>query len=202
MTTMTRNVAVLGATGKLGSALSRAIQADPALNLTRVARRAPENQEGSRFLSADVGDIDALEHVLTGQHAVICAIPGSDLPRIAENLVTVMDRLGIKRLIFTGAVGIYNEISAPDGIRHNVAHEPKQVPNRDAVGIVEASDLDYTILRPGFLRDGDADDVVLTPKGAPVARYHTTIPSVVGFVMNLLKDETTHLHESIAITRK
>mgnify|MGYP007128042995 FL=1 len=36
----------------------------------------------------------------------------------------------------------------------NVRNNPDQIPNRKAADIVENSGLDYTVLRPGYLRDG------------------------------------------------
>lgn len=91
---------------------------------------------------------------------VYCAISGDALPKIAGNIVAAISESSVKRLIFMGAVGIYNEI--PDEIdgEDNLDHEPAQIPNRQAVDIVEASSLNYTVLRPGYLREGAEDDSV------------------------------------------
>ena len=93
---------------------------------------------------------------------VYCAISGDALPKIARNIVAVMSESCVKRLIFMGAVGIYNEI--PDEIdgEDNLDREPAQIPNRQAVDIVEASSLNYTVLRPGYLSEGAEDDFVLS----------------------------------------
>lgn len=74
-----------------------------------------------------------------------------------------------------GAAGIYNEI--PDEIdgEDNLDNEPAQIPNRKAVDVVEASGLNYTVLRPGYLGEGDADDFVLTMKGEAAKGYTTPI---------------------------
>ena len=45
-------------------------------------------------------------------------------------------------------------------------NEPAQIPNRKAVDVVEASELNDTILRPGYLGEGGEDDFVLTVKGS------------------------------------
>ena len=73
------------------------------------------------------------------------------------------------------AAGIYNEI--PDEIdgEDNLDNEPAQIPNRKAVDVVEASGLNYTVLRPGYLGEGDADDFVLTMKGEAAKGYTTPI---------------------------
>lgn len=104
-----------------------------------------------------------------------CAISGEALPPIAENIIAVMTESGVNRLIFMGAAGIYNEI--PDEIdgEDNLDNEPAQIPNRKAVDVVEASGLNYTVLRPGYLGEGDADDFVLTMKGEAAKGYTTPI---------------------------
>ena len=39
-----------------------------------------------------------------------------------------------------------------------------QVPNREAVDVIEASGLNYTVLCPGYLKDGDENDMYLPEK--------------------------------------
>ena len=100
-----------------------------------------------------------------------------------------------------GAVGIYDEIPVDMDDKDNVRNNPDQVPNREAADIVEASDLDYTVLRPGYLRDGDAGDFVLTFKGEQAKGYISTIPSVVELATRLIKDDSLYAGQSVSITR-
>ncbi|MGN0268129.1 MAG: NAD(P)H-binding protein, partial [Lachnospiraceae bacterium] len=67
--------------------------------------------------------------------------------------------------------------------------------------IVEASNLNYTVLRPGYLRDGNADDYVLTMKGESAKGYISTIPSVVEFVKKLIADISLYSCQSVSITK-
>lgn len=107
----------------------------------------------------------------------------------------------MSRLIFMGAVGIYNELPEGNGAEYNVDNEPPQVPNRQAVDVIEASDLNYTVLRPGFLQDGSEDDYMLTVKGEAAKGYVTTIPSVVKLAAHLIHDDTLYSRESVSITK-
>ena len=79
--------------------------------------------------------------------------------------------------------------------------EPAQIPNRQAVDIVEASSLNYTVLRPGYLREGAEDDFVLSVKGEPAKGYVTTIPSLVKLALQLMEEDTLYSRESVSITR-
>ena len=107
----------------------------------------------------------------------------------------------MKRLIFMGAVGIYNEIPDEMDGEDNLDNEPAQLPNRQAVDIVEASDLNYTVLRPGYLKEGEENDFVLSVKGEPAKGYITTIPSLVKLAVQLISDENLYARESVSITR-
>ena len=112
-----------------------------------------------------------------------------------------MRKTGVRRLIFMGAVGIYDEIPADMDDEDNVKNNPDQIPNRQAADIVEDSGLDYTILRPGYLRDGDKNDYTLTFKGEQAKGYVSTIPSVVGLAVRLIHDDTLYVCQSVSITR-
>lgn len=112
-----------------------------------------------------------------------------------------MKKAGLRRIIFMGAVGIYDEIPADMDDEDNVRNNPDQIPNRKAADIVENSGLDYTVLRPGYLRDGDKDDFTLTFKGEQAKGYVSTIPSVVGLAVRLIHDDTLYVRQSVSITR-
>ena len=48
-----------------------------------------------------------------------------------------MKKAGLRRIIFMGAVGIYDEIPADMDDEDNVRNNPDQIPNRKAADIVE-----------------------------------------------------------------
>jgi nucleoside-diphosphate-sugar epimerase len=69
------------------------------------------------------------------------------MKRAAKALVDAMHEAGVKRLIFVSSMGIYGEVP---GERYRSVLDPY----RGSAAVIEASDLDYTILCPGwFTRD-------------------------------------------------
>lgn len=197
-------ILLLGATGTFGSVLAEKLLTDTDYSLTLFARHADRTRiKDPRVtpVNGDAAQLEDLRKVLPGHDVVYSAISGSQLPLIAKNLVTVMSEFSVSRLIFMGAVGIYNEIPTHIGGQYNVDNEPPQVPNRQAVDVIEASNLNYTILRPGFLRSGDENDYVLTIKGEPAKGYVTTIPSVIKLAVQVISDNTLYSRESVSITR-
>lgn len=199
-----RKITILGATGTFGKALVKKLSDDKSLHLTLVSRHATAHYTENgycRVIDCDATDIEDLQQAIAGCDAVYCAISGNDLPVVASNVVAAMEKENVRRLIFMGAVGIYNEIPADMNDEDNARNNPDQIPNREAVEIVENSGLDYTVLRPGYLQEGDKDDFVLTFKGEQAKGYVSTIPSVVELAERLLNDENLYLRQSVSITK-
>lgn len=142
-----------------------------------------------------------MKNALQGQDVVYCAISGSSLPKIAKNLVIAMNECNIKRIIFMGAVGIYNEIPDEIGKEDNLNNEPEQIPNRQAVDVIEASNLNYIIICPGYLQEGDENDFVITVKGEQAKGNITTIPSLVKLATQIILDKDLFVRENISITK-
>ena len=198
------NILVLGATGTFGTALTEKLLKHTNDTITLFARHASEKYSASEHtavIDGDALDLDDLKNAVKNQDMVYCAISGGDLPKVAENIVQAMTEANVKRLIFMGAVGIYNEIPEDIDPEDNVDNNPDQVPNRQAVDVVEASALNYTVLRPGYLQDGDENDYTLTVKGEAAKGYITTIPSIANLAVKLIYDSSLYPRESVSITK-
>lgn len=199
-----KHILLLGATGTAGSAMTEKLLSDTDYHVTLFARHAGDKFSDSlrtTVVNGDAENIEDLKMVMQGQDVVYCAISGEALPQIAENIVAAMGECDVKRLIFMGAVGIYNEIPDEMDGEDNLDNEPAQLPNRQAVDIVEASNLNYTVLRPGYLKEREENDFVLSVKGEPAKGYITTIPSLVKLAVQLISDENLYIRESVSITR-
>ena len=79
---------------------------------------------------------------MRGQDVVYANLAG-DMARQARVIVDAMHAAGLKRLIFISSMGIYREV--PGETYRSVLD-----PYRDFAALIEQSDLDYTILRPGW----------------------------------------------------
>lgn len=198
------NILVLGATGTFGTALTEKLSKYTDDKITLFARHASKKYSASEHITVMDGDAlnpDDLKNAVRNQDVVYCVISGGDLPKVAENIVETMEQENVNRLIFMGAVGIYNEIPNDIDPQDNVENNPDQVPNRQAVDVVEASAFNYTVLRPGYLQDGDEDDYTLTVKGEAAKGYITTIPSIANLAVQLIYDSSLYSRESVSITK-
>lgn len=199
-----KRVLLLGATGTAGSAITKRLLLETDYHITLFARHASKIfSDNSRVtvIDGNASNKEELQEAMQGQDVIYSAISGIQLPEIAENIVETMDELRIKQLIFMGAIGIYNEIPNEIDGKDNVDNESAQVPNRQAVDVVESSDLNYTILRPGYLRSREENDFVLTIKGQSAKGYITTIPSITKLAVQLISDESLYSRESVSVTK-
>jgi uncharacterized protein YbjT (DUF2867 family) len=105
-----------------------------------------------------------------------------------------MEKTGLKRLIFISAMGIYDEIP---GERHGSILEPYCKSAR----IIEASMLDYTILRPAWLNDLAEIDYGTTRKGEPFKNASKVVSrkSVADLVVKLAMTPGLEIGSSLGV---
>ena len=194
-------VLIIGATGTLGSAATQTILSQTDDQLTLFARSAGRikvtDPAREQVISGDVTNASDLDKAMAGQDAVFPALSG-DLPTFAKDIVAAMDRNHVSRLVFIASMGIYNEIPASVGSSGNLNQNPVLQPYRDAADIVEASDLNYTIVRPGWFTGGPVNYQV-THKGEPFGGHDVSVSSIAAVVQQLVDDDSLYSKESIGL---
>ena len=193
------NIAIIGATGNFGRLFSAKLLANPNYHLTVISKSAGNIFEDSFRVTAktlDATNQKDLKNALEGADIVYCAVSGPDQAAIARNLVEINP----KRLIYMTVVGIYNELEG-EGAEFNLENEKEQIPNRNAADLIEKSDLDYSILRCGYLINGEEDDYTITKKGETPKGYVSTFESVEKVALEIIEKPELYLKESISVTR-
>lgn len=196
---MMKNVLILGATGTLGSAVRQKFLKNTDYHLTLFARSAnqidPHPQEN--IIAGNVMNAADLDKAMINQDAVFVALRGP-LGVYAEQIIAAMNRNHVSRLIFITSMGIYNEIPNSIGTANNLEHKPALIPYRQAADAIEASDLNYTIFRPGWFMRGPIN-YVITQKGQPFGGQYATISSIADLVLRLVKDDRLYSRNSVGI---
>jgi uncharacterized protein YbjT (DUF2867 family) len=146
-------------------------------------------------IEGDVLDMKTLKAAMVGQDVVYANLSGP-LEKMAKNIVQAMKATGVKRLIFISSMGIYDEIF---GERYGRVGDPQ----RKAATVIEASDLDYTILRPAWLNDKDEIAYETTQNGRlfkaadkPVSRK-----SVADLVVKLATTPGLEVRHSLGVNK-
>ena len=201
---MMTNVLIIGATGSIGRVARQLFLEKTQDKLTLFSRRPnrlePIDSTRETIFSGDVMKASDLDKAISGQDVVFASLSG-DLARMAQAIVESMKRVGVKRLIFITSMGIYNEIPASVGSSGNLRTNPVLQTYRAAADIIEASDLDYTIIRPGWFDSRNDTDYEITLKGEPFGGHDVSRKSIADLVVRLADDPTLYARESVGINR-
>lgn len=196
------NVLIIGATGTIGRAVRQTLLNETADKLTLFARSASRLNVSDRetIVAGDVTKDADLDKPMQNQDAVFVALSGP-LDQFAKKIVAAMDRNNVSRLLFITSMGIYNEIPASVGSNGNLSSNGVLRPYREAADVIEASDLNYTVIRPGWFTNGPVD-YEITRKGEPFGGHDVSISSIADFVKKAIADETYYSHDSVGLNTK
>ncbi len=194
---MTR-ILILGANGQLArhttDTLLGTTDAALTLYLRRASRLKNSNPARVRIVEGDVTDAQALATAMTGQDVVYANLAG-DMKRQAEAIIDAMHATGLRRLVFISSMGIYAEVP---GDRYRSVLDPY----RDSAAAIEASDLDWTILRPGWFTQDRAIDYQLTRKGEPFKGHDVSLNSLSDLIVKLCTTHGLHVRESLGVSSR
>jgi uncharacterized protein YbjT (DUF2867 family) len=187
---------ILGANGQLARNTTRVLLRDTDARLTLYLRSASrlKNLDPSRvrIVEGDVTDRQALSAAMASHDLVYANLAG-DMKRQAESIVEAMHGSGLKRLIFISSMGIYGEVP---GERYRSVLDPY----RDSAAVIEASDLDYTILRPGWFTHDDEVRWRLTQKGEPFRGREVSLDSLSDLIAKLATTPGMEIRHSIGVS--
>ncbi|MDP2240414.1 MAG: SDR family oxidoreductase [Burkholderiales bacterium] len=161
------NILIVGATRGIGrQLLEQALASGHTVTaLVRDSRRLAVTHQQLRVVKGDILDPESVALATGGQDAVCCTI-GVKVPWIrvtlfsdgTRNLLQAMNKTGVRRLICVTGIGagdsrghggfLYDRIFYPLLLRPIYADKDRQE------SLIRASDVDWTIVRPGFLTNG------------------------------------------------
>lgn len=201
---MMKKIVIIGATGSIGRVARQLFLEKTNDELTLFSRRPdrlkPIDSTREGAVSGDVMNASDLDKVISGQDVVFASLTGN-LGKMAKAIVESMKRVGVNRLIFITSMGIYNEIPASVGSSGNLRSNPVLQTYRDAADVIEASNLDYTIIRPGWFDSSNDTDYDITVKGEPFGGHDVSRKSIADLVVRLAADPTLYVRESVGINR-
>ena len=198
-----KNVLVIGASSQIAQWADKALAKNPDINLTLFLRhpnKLSADLQQERQIVGDATDLDDVRNAVKGMDIVYASLAG-EVKKAAETIVKAMDLEGVKRLIWTSSLGIYNEIPGEFGRWNQQVLGGYYHRYRLAADVVEGSDLDYTIIRPAWLTNLDEVDYETTTRDEPFKGTEVSRRSVVAFVVSLIKDPTKAVRDSIAVDK-
>lgn len=185
---MATKILVIGASGQISKHVIEFLKDDKRYELTLLSRNtsglaalAPQAQ----VIQGSALDVDILDAAIKGQDIVFVNVEGP-MNEFADLTVKSMDKNHVKRLIFTTSLGIYQELPGKFGEWNQTLIGKDLVRYRQAADIIEASDLDYTVLRPSWLTDNDEIDYDTTQKGEPFVGTEVSRKAVAAYIRDII----------------
>jgi uncharacterized protein YbjT (DUF2867 family) len=198
---MSKRILIIGATGSIGSKLRKTLLTKTDYKLTLFstsANRIQINPNREVVIAGNVLNKNDLLRAIQNQDVVFAALSGS-LGSMARSIVDVMEKSSTRRLIFISSMGIYNEIPRSIG-GGNLNENSMLRPYREAADVIEASTLDYTIIRPGWFDEG-SDNYEVTRKGQPFKGHDVSRQAIANLVLKLIQQDGLGVRESLGINR-
>jgi uncharacterized protein YbjT (DUF2867 family) len=190
-------VLILGANGSIAREATKLFlneaDAELTLYLRDPLRLGSTDSDRARVVQGDVLDAAALTLAVAGQDVVYAGFAG-DLERMAASIVKAMRETGVRRLIFISSMGIYDEVP---GQHYSSVLDPY----RKAAAVIEASELDYTILRPAWFTNADEVDYETTQKGEPFMGSVVSRKSVAALVVKLAMSPELEVRHSLGVSK-
>lgn len=200
-----KNVLVIGANSRIAQWADKMLLDDENINLTMFVRnksKLASDLQDKNVIVGDATNLSDLEAAIKGQDIVYASLAG-DVVDEAKKIVTVMDKLRVKKLIWTSSLGIYDEVPGKFGELNTRALPGYLQTYRKAADVISDSDLDYTIIRPAWLTDNDEVDYETTSynndedfKGTEVSRK-----SVAAYVVDLINNPEKDNRDSIGVDK-
>jgi uncharacterized protein YbjT (DUF2867 family) len=159
------------------------------LFLRNKGRLKNKDVSGCRILEGNVLDLNQLKDAIKGQYIVYANLAG-DLEAMAKNIVKVMDENGVKKLIFISSIGIYD-----------VPLISVLKPYRNAADVIEASGLEYTILRPAWFTNDDEVDYETTRKGEPERGSVISQKSLATLIAKIIESPKGFIRENLGVNK-
>lgn len=163
----------------------------------KLGRDIPAN---ARVIEGDVHDAAKLNEAVAGQDVVYANLAG-DVDAQAEAIITAMQSAGVRKLIFCTTLGIYDEVPGKFGEWNNREIGEYFPPYRKAADVIEASGLDYAVLRPAWLTDADEVDYEITERNEPFKGTEVARKSVAGLVVELIQAPGAFGNRNIGVNK-
>ena len=191
-------ILVIGAAGKTGQAIVKQAVAAGHSVTALVHEAKGFDGSGVSVVEGDVLDAAVVAGAVAGQDAVLDALGGhtpwketSLDSSAARNIITAMKAHGVKRLLVVSAIGVggtkdlvpswYEHLILPTLLRGAMKDKEKMEP------LVEASGLEWTLVRPGHLVEGEATGQVhLFEEGSGETAHKITRADVAAFMLDAL----------------
>lgn len=200
-----KNLLILGASGQIARWVVETLAGAPGISQTLLLRD-PKKLTGqepanAKVVIGNVLDKKLLRDAMAGQDIVYANLIGDDLDRQAQAVIAAMQAAGVKRLVFVLSLGIYDEVPGRFGEWNRALIGEDLKPYRRAADAIEASGLDYTLLRPAWLTDEDEVDYEITARDESFRGTVVSRRSVGDLIAKIIANPELHVGGNLGVSK-
>nr|WP_295869521.1 NAD(P)H-binding protein [uncultured Chitinophaga sp.] len=196
-------VLVLGATGAIAQHVIHFLEKEEHITLTLFVRNRKKLKHppaAAAIIEGDVLDHSALDKAIKDQDIVYANLAGP-MEKFAKAIILSMKANSVQRLIFVTSLGIYHEIPGKFGVWNEKMIGEDLVRYRQAADAIEASALEYTIVRPSWLTDKNENDYETTQKGEPFTGTEVSRKAVAAYITEIIKHPAKDVRASVGVNK-
>ena len=197
-------IMILGAAGEIGRMVTANLLEQTDFDLTLyghnvTSRLASISDSRVKLVDGTFEDTATIQANLSDVDAVYLNFVAED--PIIKSLLKIMEEAGVKRFILASVPDLYEEVTGNFQKWYRAGMgKIWQSKLRTAADLVEASDLDYVILRITWLYNQAGNTAVhVTRKGEPFTEAQVTRQAVSQFVTDLLTGKADYHRESLGV---
>lgn len=199
-----KNVLVLGASGQIAQWVIEMLANEPNLTQTLLVRDAKklgtDLPANAKVIEADVLNLEQLKQAVQGQDIVYANLAG-ELEQQTKNIISAMHSAGVQRIILINSLGIYDEVKGKFGEWNQNEIGKYLGPYRKAADLLEASDLDYSILRAAWLMDEDEIDYDTTERDQDFKGTVVSRKSVAALVVKIIQTPSFASRDNLGVNK-
>lgn len=200
-----KKILILGANGQIARIVEeRLLEEQPNTELTLYLRNSNRlnHLAGDRvkIIEGDIRDYDALREAMTDQDFVFIGVVDHDEDNLlTKNVIKAMKDAGVKRVISSSVLGLYDEVPGEFGRWNNETIGAGLLTAIQADKLLEESGLDYTTLRLPWLNDRNEVKYEITHKDEEYLGVSGSRKSMADVVVRIIEDPEFVKNDSIGI---
>lgn len=199
-----KHVLVIGASGQIARWVIARLAGREDVKLTLFLRDANKLQDpvpaNASVIEGDVLDSNLLVRAMAGQDIVYANLAG-EVDVQTDHIISAMHAAGLSRLIFVNSLGIYDEIPGKFGEWNRREIGQYLGPYRRSADLIEASDLDYTILRAAWLSDSDEVDYETTGRRELFRGTEVSRKSVAALIVRIVETPQWLSRDNVGVNK-
>jgi uncharacterized protein YbjT (DUF2867 family) len=128
-------------------------------------------------------------------------LTGNDIDIQVANIAKAMNAVGVKRLIFVASLGVYDEVPGKFGTWNRREIGVYLPPFRRAADVMEASRIDYTVLRPAWLTDKDEVNCETTERNQPFKGTEVSRKGVAALIVKIIESPELESRRNLGVNK-